>query len=112
MNENKEQRNDPRIDFHLPVMIKGQKGLVKVLDLSLSGLFIEVRDASKFKPGDEIELVMKLPQEKSSILVKTRVARVTAQGIGVNFQDLTPKQQMSLEYCFHIFKSTVPFPSG
>jgi len=107
----KEERKEPRIDFHLPVMIKGQKGLSKTRDFSLRGLFIQIQDTSKFKKGDEVNLVMRLPQEKNSMQVKARVMRVTKKGVGVEFVDLSPQHAMALEFCFHVFKHTIPLVS-
>jgi hypothetical protein len=104
----KEKRGKARIDFHLPVTIKGHQGLKKIKDFSLSGLFIEMKDTSQFKQGDEIDLVMELPHEKNPIEPKARVAHVTGEGIGVEFVDLSPQHAMALEYCFHIFKDTIP----
>jgi hypothetical protein len=104
----KEKRGKARIDFHLPVTIKGHQGLKKIKDFSLSGLFIEMKDTSQFKQGDEIDLVMELPHEKNPIEPKARVAHVTGEGIGVEFVDLSPQHAMTLEYCFHIFKDTIP----
>ena len=104
----KEKRGKARIDFHLPVTIKGHQGLKKIKDFSLSGLFIEMKDTSEFKQGDEIDLVMELPHEKKPIEPKARVAHVTGEGIGVEFVDLSPQHAMALEYCFHIFKDTIP----
>jgi hypothetical protein len=104
----KEKRGKTRIDFYLPVTIKGHQGLKKIKDFSLSGLFIEMKDTSQFKQGDKIDLVMELPHEKNPIEPKARVAHVTGEGIGVEFVDLSPQHAMALEYCFHIFKDTIP----
>ena len=103
-----EKRGNVRIDFHLPVTIKGHQGLKKIKDFSLSGLFIEMKDTSQFKEGDEIDLVVELPHEKNPIEPKARIAHVTGEGIGVQFVDLSPQHAMALEYCFHIFKDTIP----
>lgn len=107
-----EKRKTPRIDFHLQVMIKGHQGLMKIKDFSLTGLFVEVQDSSGFEVGDELELIMKLPQEKDPIRVKAQVTRVTKKSIGVEFVELPPQHAMALEYCFHIFKHTVPISDG
>jgi len=106
----KEKRRNARIDFYLPVTIKGHQGLKKVKDFSLGGLFIfiEMQDTSRFKQGNEIDLIMKLPHEKNPIELKARVARVTGKGIGAEFVDLSPRDAMALEYCFNVFKHTVP----
>ena len=106
----KKERKNARIDFYLPVTIKGHQGLKKIKDFSLGGLFIfiEMQDTSRFKKGDEINLIMELPHEKNPIEPKARVARVTGKGIGVEFVDLSPNDAMALEYCFNVFKHTVP----
>ena len=104
----RDKRKETRIDFYLPVTIKGQQGSKKMTDLSLSGAFIHIHDTSRFKQGDEIDLVMKLPLEKNPIQVKAQLAHVTTEGIGVEFVGLLPQHEMALEYCFHVFKHTVP----
>ncbi len=106
----REQRQSPRIDFRIEVRIKGYPGKRGVRDFSLHGLFIETQSPSEFKMEDEISLVMRLPPEKRAIEVKARVVRVSRNGIGVEFVGLSPKDAMSMEYCFHIFKHTVPLP--
>ncbi|NVM23367.1 MAG: PilZ domain-containing protein [Desulfobacterales bacterium] len=106
----KDKRKTPRIDFYLPVVIKGHKGVRKVKDFSLGGVFIQIEDVSGFKQGDEIELVIELPHEKDAIEVRARIMRVTSNGIGAEFVDLSPQHAMALEFCFHLFKNTVPFP--
>ena len=103
-----EKRKNARIDFYLPVTIKGYPGLNKVKDFSLGGLFIEIDDTSQFNEGDEIDLVMNLPHENKDMQVRALVMRVTGKGIGVEFVGLSPQDTMALEYCFHIFKHTVP----
>ena len=107
-----DKRRDPRIDFFLQVMINGHQGPQKIKDFSLSGLFIKVQDPSRFKEGDEIDLVMKLPHENDPVRVKARIMHVTMGGIGVEFVDLQPQDAMALEYCFHVFKNTMPIPGS
>jgi c-di-GMP-binding flagellar brake protein YcgR len=106
-----DKRKKPRIDLYVEVRIKHQ-GLHKVKDLSLSGLFIRLQDTSQFKQRDEIELIMKLPGEKDPMRLKARVARVITDGIGVEFVDLLPQEEMALEYCFNVFKHTLPLPGS
>ena len=107
----KENRKHPRIDLYVQVRIKHQ-GLHRVKDLSLSGLFVETPNPSQFKPGDQIELVMQLPEEEKPVQLDARVARIASDGIGVEFLDVQPKEQVALQYCFSIFKHTVPFPNS
>jgi c-di-GMP-binding flagellar brake protein YcgR len=106
-----EKRKDPRIDLFVQVRIKHQ-GLHKVKDLSLSGLFIQTPNSSQFKTGDEVEVVMQLPGEDKPTHLDARVRRVATNGIGVEFVRVEPKHQAALEYCFDIFKHTVPLPNS
>jgi c-di-GMP-binding flagellar brake protein YcgR len=107
----KEKRKGPRIDLFVQVRIKHQ-GLHKVKDLSLSGLFIQTPNSSQFETGDEVEVVMQLPGEEKPIYLDARVRRVATDGIGVEFVRVPPKEQAALEYCFDIFKHTVPLPNS
>ena len=107
-----DKRTDPRIGFNLEVRIKGHEGRNEIKDLSLSGLFIKVEDPSRFKEGDDIDLVMELPYENDPVMAKARVMRVTIKGIGVEFIDMRPQHAIALEYCFHLFKHSVPMPDN
>lgn len=106
------QRKNPRIDFHLAVMIKGYEGPTEIQDLSLGGLFIRVTDPPQFEQGDEVDLVIQLPFEEDPMEVKAKIVRVTAEGVGVEYVDLLPQHAMALEQCFHIFKHTMPIASN
>ncbi|MBW1896218.1 MAG: PilZ domain-containing protein [Deltaproteobacteria bacterium] len=104
----KEERKSPRIDFYQPLTIKGYEGVTRIKDFSLSGLFIEVEDPSRFLPGDDINLVLEFPYGNKPIVAKARVMRVTDEGIGVQFGELYPEERIELEDCFDLFKDTVP----
>jgi len=106
----KDQRKTPRIDFHQPLSIKGHEGVRKIRDFSLSGLFIEVEDPSRFIPGDDINLVLDLPYGNKPFVVNARVMRVADEGIGVQFGELDPEERIELEDCFELFKETAPMP--
>ena len=105
-----EQRKSPRIDFHVPLTIKGHEGVRRIKDFSLSGLFIDVEDPSQFAQGDEITLVLELPYPDRPIEVKARVTRLTGDGIAVEFGELYPAHRVALEECFSVFRHTVPMP--
>ena len=107
----KEKRKEPRIDLLVQVKVKHQ-GLYQVKDLSLSGLFILTPNASQFETGDEIELFMQLPSEDKPMRLDARVARVATDGIGVEFVKVRLNQQIALQYCFDIFKHTLPLPNS
>ncbi|UCD86266.1 MAG: PilZ domain-containing protein [Desulfobacterales bacterium] len=103
-----EKRKSPRIDLYTQVRIK-HEGVYNVKDFGLSGLFIR---SPQFKPGDKIELVMSLPEEPKPVRLGARITRVTAEGIGVEFLDVPPRTKIPLEYCFNVFKHTLPMPDS
>jgi hypothetical protein len=107
-----DKRKTPRIDFHLEVVVKGCEGTTEIRDLSLGGLFIRLEDVAKLSEGDVVHLVMQLPFEKTPLYVRARVVRVTSEGIGVEYMNLLPHQEMIIEQCFHIFKSTIPIAAN
>ena len=108
----KKERRRPRIDFHLEVMIRGQRGFKTIRNFSPHGVFVHADNPLQFNNGDDVYLVMKFPHERKAIEVKARVVHVSEKGIGVEFIDLSPKDAMTIEYCFHIFKHTVPLPGA
>lgn len=105
-----DSRKTPRIDFRLPVMIKGYKGTKKVMDFSLTGLFIQVEDPSLFREEDIVRIILKLPHEERPMEIKAKVVRVAGNGIGVEFMDLSREQTKALENCFDVFRHTIPLP--
>jgi Tfp pilus assembly protein PilZ len=106
----KEDRRSPRIDFHLEVTIKGRHGLETVKNFSLYGVFVHTDNPSQFEVGDEVHLTMKFPTEKQPLELKARVIHISEKGIGVEFIDLPPKDAMTIEYSFNVFKHSVPLP--
>jgi hypothetical protein len=105
-----DRRKLPRIDFHLPVAIGGQKGLKEIRNFGVVGVFIQTENPSQFKIGSRILLVTKLPHEKKPMRVRAEVIHVSEKGIGVEFLDVIPEDIMALERCFSIFKHTIPMP--
>jgi hypothetical protein len=62
--------------------------------------------------GDVVHLIMQLPFEKTPLYVKAKVVRVTSEGIGVEYMNLLPHQEIILEQCFHLFKHTMPIAAN
>ncbi len=108
----KDKRKSPRIDFHLSVIVKGQPEIREVRNFGLYGVFLRTEDPYQFKTGDEIYVTMKFPPEKESLQLKASVVHVSERGVGVEFVDVPPKDAMSLEFCFNVFKHTVPLPGS
>jgi hypothetical protein len=107
-----EHRKQPRIDFHLNIAVKGQKGPQRIINFSPSGFFLSTEDPRQYQVGDEICVVMELPNEQAPRELKARVVHVSERGVGVAFMNLQPEDAVSVEYCFHIFKHTMPLPES
>lgn len=95
-----ERRKAPRTALRLEVEVWGHQGPHKITDLSTSGVFIHTETPSQYKPGDEIDLVLKFPTEGEAMLIKARISRITKQGIGVTFINLTPYYAEIIEKCY------------
>ncbi|MBW2037340.1 MAG: PilZ domain-containing protein [Deltaproteobacteria bacterium] len=108
----RDKRREPRIDFHLPISIKGHTGVYSIRNFSLVGVFIKTPTPSEFKVGEEIEVIARLPNEKRPIHAKAKVAHVKRNGIGIEFVDILPQDAMALKFCFHVFKHTIPYPGA
>lgn len=102
------RRQHPRLEFHCPVRVEGLKGIQKVTDMSVGGIFVENEQASTFKKGQTLHLNIKLPTEYEPITIKAEVANVRDRGIGLKFVDLTQPHQQALRVCFDAFKDTIP----
>ena len=105
-----DKRKSPRIDFYLDVDVEGKKGRKKVRNFGLYGFFVQIDNPSQYIVGENIRVVMRLPVEPKTLKLNARIAHVSEKGIGVEFKDLPPKESMSLEYCFHVFRHTTPLP--
>ena len=107
-----DKRGVPRIDLYLPLTVKRRKGAKKIKDLSLTGLFIELENASSFQEWDEVDLVIELPYEENSMEVRARIVRLIGDGMGVEFVDISPQNAHTLEYWFNVYRHTVPIPGS
>lgn len=103
-----DKRLNPRIDFHLDVIVRGLKGVKKVKNFSRGGVFVEVGQPRGFKEGDRVEIVTRLPLEKRIMTVTGQVAHTTGNGIGVRFLDLWGPNSEAIEKHFQVFKATIP----
>ena len=89
MTKERERRDAPRTPSRLEVEVWGCSGENEITDLSVTGAFIYTEAPSKFKPDDEVDLVLKFPTEDEAMLVKGRVRRITGRGVGIEFVKLT-----------------------
>ncbi len=101
-----ERRRAPRTAFRLEVEVWGHQGTHKIEDLSTSGVFIHTERPSQYKPGDEIDLVLKFPTEGEAMLINARVSRITEEGIGVKFINLTSYYAEIIEKCYDALSDT------
>jgi hypothetical protein len=103
-----ERRNNERIEFHYPVVILGIDDKAQILDFSLEGFYVELSADKDLTVGRSINLALKLPNEKSVLNIRARVAYKDQRGIGCQLVNTTPHIYASLERCFNIFNATLP----
>lgn len=101
-----ERRKAPRTALRLEVEVWGHQGPHKITDLSTSGVFIHTEATSQYKPGDEIDLVLKFPTEGEAMLIKAQISRITKEGIGVKFINLTAYYAEIIEKCYDTLDDT------
>ena len=95
-----ERRKSSRTPFYLEIEVWGRDKSTSIRNLSTSGAFIYTEKVSQYKPGDEIDLLLKLPNEEEAMLLQVEVSRVTEDGIGVKFLNLTPYYAEIIERCY------------
>jgi len=103
-----ELRENPRIEFHLPVTIIGVDTEAYVIDFSLGGFYIETDATKMFNTGQKVKIALKLPCERNGIAVKAEVVYRSPNGFGCKFCNLLPETRQALERCFNIFSETLP----
>ena len=103
-----DQRQHPRLEFHCPARIQGIKGVFRVTDISMGGAFLELESTPAFKLGQTFNLIMKLPTEYEPITTKVKVANIRKRGIGLEFMNITQKNEQIIRFCFDTFKDTIP----
>ena len=55
-----------------------------------------------------MRLALRFPSERNLAMIKVRVARIDAHGIGCEFIDLDPATKELVDRNFEIFSSTLP----
>ena len=103
-----DKRIYPRLEFHCPVVIRRFKGVKRVTDLSLGGVFIELNSMRKELLNIIIDLTIKFPTSHNTIRVKAKVVNINERGIGCKFVKLTKQDQEAVKICFEAFQDTVP----
>jgi hypothetical protein len=103
-----ERRQHPRLEFRCTALFGHLKEVVNVTDLSLSGLFVEVKDKTGLDPGRKVSLAIKFPTEEKAILLEAKIANVNKRGVGCQFVNLSPKKIDAIKNCFETFRDTLP----
>ena len=103
-----ERRRAPRTPLRLEVEVWGHQGPHKIEDLSTTGVFIHTERSFQYKPGDQVDLVLKFPTEGEAMLIKAQISRITQEGIGVKFINLTPYYAEIIEKCYDTLTDAKP----
>lgn len=107
-----ERKQGSTVDFHLEIKIKHRPGHYKVMEFSTCGVLLYTDKTSQFKPGDDIKLMMKLPELGETLEITAQVAQVTRKANGVKFTAEWSQDPKILEYCFNVFKNALPSPGA
>lgn len=105
---NQDRRHHPRLEFHCTAKADHIPDILRVTDLSLSGLFLETENKTGFEPGRIISLAIKFPSEEKALLLQAKIADISKRGIGCHFVDLSPKNAQAIQDCFETFRDTLP----
>ncbi len=83
--DTEEKREHPRKSIQLTVKLTCGRlsGKKQARDISLGGIFVETTD--DISPGQDIQLAIPFTNQKHQIKMKGTVARITDDGIGVQF---------------------------
>jgi hypothetical protein len=103
-----ERRQHPRLEFRCTALFGHIKEVLNVTDLSLSGLFVEVKDKTGLESGKVVSLAIKFPTEDKAILVRGKVVNINQRGVGCKFIGLTPTSFEAIKNCFETFRDTLP----
>jgi len=90
------RRANFRKPLHLPVTYAvGQRAYRNFIrDISFSGVFIVT--ATPFQPGEQIRIVFRDRDNQNPIKILGRIARVTKEGLGVEFLSLDSDKKAAL----------------
>ena len=103
-----ERRKDPRLEFHCNAVVLGLDGITTITDISLGGVFIEVKELDRVEIGQTVTVNVKLPTEPSAMRLQARVINKTHRGIGCQFLSLEEAQRDAICLCFEYYRDTLP----
>ena len=103
-----DNRKYPRIEFRCKASVLGIDGILTITDISLGGVFVEVKLPGKVPTDKMVTLNLKLPTEKNVMQLKARVTNQTDRGIGCQLTYKNEKERKAIYRCFDFFKDTLP----
>lgn len=103
-----DKRKYPRVEFRCNASVLGIDGVLTVTDLSLGGIFVEVKLSSKISIGKLVNINLKLPTEKIVIRLKAKVTSQTNRGIGCQIAYDNERERKAIYRCFDFVKDTLP----
>lgn len=94
-----EERAYERKKLSIPIDFVSSGQLYKEVtkDLSAGGLFIKTKKQSKFKKNQKISMVFVLSEDKKPFKLTGKVIRVEAEGIAVQFHNISPFECVAIE---------------
>jgi len=104
----RDKRRHARLDLHCPILIGGMKGVKKITDISIGGLFVELSGDSDIKKGMLFDVLLKLPTMDEYIRTKSKAVFLSKRGIGCQFVKLLPKYERAIKECIDMFNDTLP----
>ncbi len=82
---------------------KGFRGPIRVLDLSRTGIKIEVLDSRRFQPGDIFKVEFKLDDPQSSLIEKEVEAKLVKQNtVGGEFTSVSSTDFSDKKIAFYV----------
>jgi hypothetical protein len=103
-----DKRKHPRVEFRCNASVFGVDGVLTVTDLSLGGIFVEVKLSSKISIGKSVNINLKLPTEKKVMRLKAKVTNQTDRGIGCQLTYDNERERKAIYKCFDFVKDTLP----
>lgn len=97
--ETGEMRDHMRKPVSVPIQFVSDDKLFKEVtqDISCGGTFVSMRKQRKFEINQKIAIVFSLSDKGRAFKLKGRVARIEQDGIGIQFEEITPYLATLLE---------------
>lgn len=103
-----DRREHPRIEIRCPIKIHGLDIEATIVDLSLSGFYIETNSTDQIQLNKHIDLIVQLPTEKNAMLLRAKVISIQKKGIGCMLSKMNADKLSKLRKCFSVHKQMLP----